>query len=312
MHAIVLLQPASVARRANAPRCDNVVIRTSQDKARHRIEPQPGAGSASESFERRHRMTNSYFSATQLLGSKLRTLDGAGVGLLDLMLNTDQWMVRFLVADADAWAPNRGVLVSTDAVADLDEASGDLMLDLSTRALRSSPVLTSSDRLDAGQAYDPPPPPAWDAHWRAEIAPEQGLDPPPAAVDEVESEVVSALAADHDFSADRWIRAELLRRASGKTADGAAVRVIDLVIDNTDWGVPYLDIAFGPDSSSDGIAARARSSSRCLVPRQCIDWMDRRSETLYLAVWEDELRNARLRQDPSSASGDKQVRMLDA
>jgi len=26
------------------------------------------------------------------------------------------------------------------------------------------------------------------------------------------------------------------------------------------------------------------------VPRECIDWMDRRNETLYLAVWEDELR----------------------
>ncbi len=40
--------------------------------------------------------------------------------------------------------------------------------------------------------------------------------------------------------------------------------------------------------------------------------MDRRNETLYLAVWEDELRKARLRPDPSSASGDKQVRMLGA
>ena len=255
-------------------------------------------------------MTNSYFTATQLLDSKLRTLDGTAVGLLDLMLDTDQWMVRFLVADADAWAPNRGVLVSTDSVADLNEASGDLELDLPTQVLRSSPVLTSSDRLDASQAQDAPPP-AWDAHWRAEVVPEQGVDPPPAPVDDAESAVLSALDADYDFSADRWIRAESLRRAAGQTANGAAVRVMDLVIDNTDWGVPYLDIAFGPDSSG-GIAARARSSSRCLVPRECIDWVDRRSETLYLAVWEDELRNAPLRPEPSSASGDKQVRMLGA
>jgi hypothetical protein len=101
-------------------------------------------------------MTSSYFTATQLLDSKLRTLDGTAVGLLDLMLDTDQWMVRFLVADADAWAPNRGVLVSTDSVADLHEASGDLELDLPTHVLRSSPVLTAAtaSRLGRARAVD--------------------------------------------------------------------------------------------------------------------------------------------------------------
>lgn len=253
-------------------------------------------------------MTASYFSANQLLGLKLRTHDDAKVGLLDLMLDTEQWIVRFLIADADAWAPSRGVLLGVRTAAGLDEVRGELNLDLSMEALRSNPLMTSDGGLDTRQE-DGTPPPAWEAHWRAEIAPEVGLDPPPAPIDELESEVISTLGADHDFSADRWARAETLRRITGETADGRAVRVMDLLIDNTDWALAYLDIAVGPGDSG-RMADRARSTTRCLVPRQCIDWLNQDAETLHLSVWEEELRNARLQPDPV-AGGDRQVRILD-
>jgi hypothetical protein len=48
-------------------------------------------------------MRDSYYSANQSRGFKLRTRDDSEIGLVDLMVPEEQWIVRFLIADADAW-----------------------------------------------------------------------------------------------------------------------------------------------------------------------------------------------------------------
>jgi hypothetical protein len=248
-------------------------------------------------------MTDSYYSANRLLGLKLRTVDDLSVGLTDLMIDMNEWVVRFLIAEADAWAPSRRVLVFANAVTDLDEARGELNLELDADGLRSSPGISADGRLDQ-LTEQASPAPVWQAHWRAEIAPEAGLDPPPPPVDERESELTAALDDEADFSAEPWIRAETLRRTAGETADGVAVRISDLLIDSTDWTVAFLDIALGTGD-------RTRSESRALIPRACIDWFERDTDTLHLAAWEDEMRTAKLQPDPVAGSTER-VRIVNS
>ncbi|WP_200335834.1 hypothetical protein [Thiocystis violacea] len=82
------------------------------------------------------------------LGFKLRTIDHTSAGLRDLILDTERWSVRFLAAEADAWAPDRDVLVMPSSVAGVDEAGRELELAVDAETLRSSPLLTPGDDLD--------------------------------------------------------------------------------------------------------------------------------------------------------------------
>ena len=253
-------------------------------------------------------MTDNYLSANRLLGFKLRTLDEVSVGLRDLILDEEQWIVRYLVADAAAWAPHRGVLVTMRSVTGLDEVRGELSLNLYAEALGANAFVASGDGLD-GVPEDGSPPPARRTPWRAEIAADLAVDPPPLPIHDLDRELTSMSGADPDFSAARWVRAETLRRIAGETADGVAVRVIDMLIDSADWAVTYLDVV-GPDDNNRQ-ADRARSTIRCLVPRQCIDYLNWDAETLHLAVWQQEMWDADLQPNPA-AGGGTPVRILDA
>jgi len=254
-------------------------------------------------------MTESYLSANQLLGSTLRTLDDVGVGVTDLILNTEDWSVRFLVAEADAWAPNKKVLVAATSVTGVDEQRRALGLDLTADTLRAHPLVISDDDGPYELQREALPRPEWEGHWRAEMQPELASDAPPIPMDSVEVEITDLLGMDPDFSAERWTRADVLLRSASETADGDAARVIDLLIDNTDWALTYLRVALGPSGSGRPVDA-AGATTECLIPRRCIDWLDAEAETLHLAIFEQELRDAPLQPDPTAGSS-TQVRMFE-
>jgi len=234
----------------------------------------------------RYPMTDSYLSATNLLGFKLSTIDDASAGLMDLILDTKRWGVRFLTAEADAWAPDRDVLIMPSSVAGVNEAERELELAMEAETLRSSPLVAPDEEL--GGLEDGWLPPAWQAQWRAEMDPEQAVDAPPAPVDETLAEITAELGAEPDLGADRWVRASRLRRIACETADGVSLRITDLLIDDADWELAYLELTLAPEHAQED----AHSTSRHLVPRRSIDWLNRDTETLHLAITEQELSEA--------------------
>lgn len=157
-------------------------------------------------------------------------------------------------------------------------------------------------------------PPDWAAHWRAEIDPEDVVDPPPAPADKVESEVAADLGAETDLSADGVLRAETLLGWTVETADGVALTLNDLVFDDRDWALAYLDLSMGGRNTTAGGTAAADphgSEQQCLVPRQSIDWLDPAEETLHLAVGAQELRAASAKPSPVAFDERAQVRVYE-
>jgi hypothetical protein len=256
-------------------------------------------------------MNQSLLSADQLLRCRLLTTDGTEAGLADLILDTAEWRVRFLAADARQWIPERDALVIPRLVADVDEVGGVVSLDLSGADLAATPPLAVGDRIAGFETAGIVVPPNWREHWRARMQPEGGVDAPPAPA---EGEEVAADLADPDLdpeqiSAAQLVRAETLRGMRVETADGTVLRIQDLLIDDTDWSLALLDLLLAAD-----IGARGGGEAkplRCLLTPTGIDWLNADAGTLYLSVWMQELRDAPTRPLPLAGSGGVRVRTLE-
>ena len=256
-------------------------------------------------------MNQSFLSLNTLFGWRLHTTDGMTAGLQDALLDTDAWTIRLLVGEADAWAPERELLIAPRMVAGYDEVRAELDLDADAETLRSSPMMATEDGI-AGVGDEEALPPDWDAHWRAEIDPEDVVDPPPPPTDQIEAEVAADLGAETDLSVDDLLRAETLFGWSAETADGVSLIIHDLVFDDRDWALAYLDLAIAEPSANAGAEAAAGqdlSELQCLVSRQSIDWLNRQEETLHLAVWAQELRTAPTMPSPVAFDKRSQVRV---
>ncbi|WPL18386.1 hypothetical protein Thiowin_03457 [Thiorhodovibrio winogradskyi] len=242
-------------------------------------------------------MNQNFLSVNTLLGWRLRTTDGLTAGLRDLLFDRDSWTARLLVAEAEGWAPERELLIAPRMVTGYGAARAELELDVDAEMLASSPALVMEDGL-AGFGDEAALPASWEAHWRAEIDPEDVVDPPPAPTDELESEVAADLGAETNLSADDLLRAETLLGWSAETADGVAIRINDLVLDDRDWALMYLEVALGEEGELP-----------CLLPRQSINSLNRQEETLYLAISARELRTAPPMPSPVALDERAQVRV---
>jgi len=258
-------------------------------------------------------MNQSFLSMNTLFGWRMGTTDGMTAGLRDALLDTEDWRIRLLVTEAEGWAPERELLIAPRMVAGYDETRAELDLDADAETLRASPTMATGDGI-AGFGDEEALPPDWDAHWRAEIDPEDAVDPPPPTTGEVESEVAADLGAETDLSLDDLLRAETFLGWAAETADGEAVIINDLVFDDRDWVLAYLDVGIaGPSAGSNQGAAAARRDrgEQCLVPRQSIDWLDPEEQTLHLAVGALALRAAELVSSPVAFDQREQVRLYE-
>jgi hypothetical protein len=106
---------------------------------------------------------------------------------------------------------------------------------------------------------------------------------------------------------EQLIRADTLRGMLAETVDGSLLRIRDLLIDDSDWSLAYLDLLRADGPGSRGGQGEAL---RCLLGRNGIDWLNRRAQTLHLAVWMQELRKAPAGRLPVAGGADTPVRIL--
>jgi hypothetical protein len=251
-------------------------------------------------------MQSTYRSAETLLACRLATRDGFEAGLTDLMLDARDWHVRFLAVDAQTWALDRDALLTPRVLGTIDEARRLIGIDLTAEELKASPLLDAGSGRAGFDAAGLPTPPHWREHWRARIAPEGGVDPPPPPVHAAET--APDLGAETSLSADQMIRADNLRGLRAETADGSELRILDLLIDDTDWSVAYFDLLRAADRGARG---REAGPLRCLLPPSGVDWLNPKTETLYLTVFIQELRDAPTRHLPVAGGAGTAVRVLD-
>lgn len=242
-------------------------------------------------------MYATYLKAEQLIGYRIRTWDDQYAALRDLVINTQNWSVPYLSVEAEALAPRRQVLVPSRSLLGLDEALREISVELTGAQLRESPSLDASESVtrDFEEQYERYY--GWENQWRSEIDAESVEDPPqPVAppADEAQPQ-----EADADFPG--LLRFTTLINWQGRTSDGVPVQLQNLLLDDSDWSLPYLEIEL----------INMPIRERCLVESGLAQVTDPVSEFLQLGVDIDVLRRAPLHSYPAVDEQPCGVRILE-
>src|SRR3546814_12657065 len=83
--------------------------------------------------------TDTTLPYTTLFRSDIAAKDGSLGDVHDLFFDDSAWQVRYLVIDTGSWLPGRRVLVSPQAVENIDGAEEKVSVGLSKREIRESP-----------------------------------------------------------------------------------------------------------------------------------------------------------------------------
>lgn len=242
-------------------------------------------------------MEKTYLKAGDLIGCRVRTLDGESAALRDLVVDLRTWAVRYLAAETDAWAPGNQVLVATRSLAGVDEPSREIAVDLTFEQLRNSPSLASDSPITRDFEENYYRHYGWEDQWQADIDAETVEEPPGPTAPPAEE----PMPAEANPDMPGLGRYEELRTWLGETSDGALVRPLQLLVDDADWTLPYLEVLM------DDLPIR----ERFLVARALVAWADPPAQRLHLAVTGEALRQAPLRPYPAAGEEGCEVRTLE-
>jgi hypothetical protein len=231
-------------------------------------------------------MDKTELRAGDLIGYRVHAVDGEAGALRDLVVEPVGWQVRYLVVDADAWAPDHEVLVAPRSLGGVDEARRELDTELSIEQVRNSPALAAGSPVVRDFEENWYRHYGWQEYWQAEIDVEVVPEPPVPPAPPAEE----PLPAEANADSPGLLRVEDLRGWQAVTTDQVPLPVIDLLLDDSDWHIDFFEVEL------DGAGGR-----RCLVDEDFVVGADPVAERLYLAIDAAALRNAPRRAHPGDA-----------
>ena len=86
-------------------------------------------------------------SAKILKGLDISARDGELGEVEELIVDDEDWTIRYMVVDTGRWLPGRKVIISPQWISEKDMAQGRVVVDLSQSSVRNSPVY-DPDTLD--------------------------------------------------------------------------------------------------------------------------------------------------------------------
>jgi hypothetical protein len=184
------------------------------------------------------------WSVKRMRGFSICASDG-GCGVLDECLFDDrQWIIRYAVANIGGWLMNERVLLPAAMLNAPDREARALKVALTRQQVMDCSDITldppvSHQRPEARLTFDGHP-----AYWGTSIPWGLGLCPgDPVALALVHESTQQALKRAK--RGDPHLRSTRALRCYGVQAcDGAAGHVADFVIDDTNWTIRYVAIAY--------------------------------------------------------------------
>ncbi len=241
-------------------------------------------------------MHKSEISAAGLLGYRVRAVDGEAGAVRDLVVDPVTWQLRYLGVDADAWAPGHEVLIAPASLGAVDEARRELTVELELGQVRSSPALQAGSPVVRDFEENWYRHYGWQGYWHAEVDDQASPEPPVPPAPPAEEPTRDEPSAD----SPGLLRLENLLSWPAVTTDRVPVVVRDLLFDDSDWSVDYLEFEI------DEVPAR----QRCVVDESFVVGADPVAERLYLSVDAAQLHRAPRRPHPG-AGEDCEVKVLD-
>lgn len=99
-------------------------------------------------------------SAADVIGYYVRATDGEIGHSEDLLINEDDWTIRYLVINTRNWWPGKNVVIAPEWLSKVDWATRHIVVDLTRDDIRSSPEYDPTTTLDRSYQAAPAPWPA--------------------------------------------------------------------------------------------------------------------------------------------------------
>ena len=168
----------------------------------------------------------------------LSAIDGQMGSISELYFDDQNWKVRYLIINTGGWLTGRNVLIAPIAVADIDDAAASIRINLRKEQIEQAPPIEKAKPISRQyeEAYYEHF--RWAPYWQSGTTalgtPIPYPEPPPMNVDEPtfsESPEKSHLRSSAEVTGYR-IHAQ----------DGEIGHIEDLVIDDEDWIVRYVEV----------------------------------------------------------------------
>lgn len=183
-------------------------------------------------------------SVEELYGFTIEAADGRAGTVHDLYFDSQEWVVRYLVADTGGWLAGRKVLISPYAVKEADWDEAELRVRLTRTQVEGSPHIDLDKPVSRQQVVELHEYFGWPAYWGGSMT--MGTATPGvypmvmAGIAQVEEDM-RAGGPEETYRGDPRLRSS--RVVSGydiDAVDGEIGHVEDYLLDDKDWVIRYV------------------------------------------------------------------------
>lgn len=187
-------------------------------------------------------------SINSLTGYNLRETNGE-IGKVDEFYFDDQsWTIRYLIVKTGSWLTEKKVLISPSALLKPDWQNEEFPVNLTKDQIENSPDIDTDKPVSRQQEQDLSAHYGWAGYWGAEpFTHGAGLFGAMPS-DLYNSEVEGAEASGKVSNAYSDLHLRSTKNVSGYTihaTDGEIGKVIDYIIDDTNWKIQYMVVETG-------------------------------------------------------------------
>jgi hypothetical protein len=184
------------------------------------------------------------WSVKRMRGFSIRALDGVS-GVVDECLFDDRhWTVRYAVVNIGGWLMNELVLLPVTALRALDWEARTLKVTLIRQQVMECPDITSDQPVSRQIAEGRLTLDGHPAYWGTSIPWGLGMCPGDPVALALVHESMQQTLKDAKRGDPHLFSTRSLRGYGVQACDGAAGHVADFIVDDTNWTIPYVVIAF--------------------------------------------------------------------
>ncbi len=183
------------------------------------------------------------FNTRNLYGDQLLALDGDIGRVKDFFFDDWNWVIRYLVADVETWAPGRLVLLAPHAFGRINQLENTLSLKLSKQQIADSPALdpqrpvTRQDESAYYRHY------GWPAYWEGPAL--WGLDALPLTLPSPRRGDPSGRGQLHHREEKHLQSTLAVLYYHIQTTDGTVGHVTGFMVDERDWAIRQVVVETG-------------------------------------------------------------------
>ena len=188
-----------------------------------------------------------FLSVKELYDKKIGASDGNIGHVRDFYFNDQQWVVRYVIADAGSWLSGRLVLISPYAFGTSEKNGECLAVNLTREQVENSPPIESHKPVSRQYEEEYYRYYGWPSYWEGGQMWGFGgfLSPPPALLDPLAGQQATQDAKLITVEDPRLRSTQAVNGYRILTSEGEIGHLVDFIINDENWAIAHLVVRTG-------------------------------------------------------------------